>query len=78
MFSDFWCRRLGNIHTGWEGGGRKRPAYQFWELNPLTIEIYTDSTMQQKLDYIYHNPVQEKWHISGKSRRLLLQFCHFL
>ena len=35
--------------------------YQVWERNPLSIPIYSRVVLEQKLDYIHHNPVQEKW-----------------
>ena len=31
--------------------------YQFWERNPLGIELYTNSVFMQKLEYIHLNPV---------------------
>ena len=35
--------------------------YQIWERNPLSIPIYSRAVMEQKLEYIHHNPVQDKW-----------------
>ena len=35
--------------------------YQIWQRNPLPIELYTRSVLEQKLTYIHNNPVQEKW-----------------
>ncbi len=32
--------------------------YQFWERNPLSIELRTDKVFQQKLDYLHNNPVK--------------------
>jgi REP element-mobilizing transposase RayT len=32
--------------------------YQFWERNPLSIELRTDKVYRQKLDYIHWNPVR--------------------
>ena len=32
--------------------------YQFWERNPLSIELRTHSVFLQKLEYIHQNPVQ--------------------
>ena len=42
----------------------KDRQYQIWERNPLSVEIYSDSTMQQKLDYIHYNPLQPKWKLA--------------
>ncbi|MEI7979810.1 MAG: transposase [Bacteroidota bacterium] len=38
-------------------------AYQFWERNPLSIEIYSREVAEQKLRYIHNNPRQEKWNL---------------
>lgn len=31
--------------------------YQFWERNPLSIELYSEKVFLQKLNYIHQNPV---------------------
>jgi len=36
----------------------KDRKYQFWERNPLSIEIWTEKVMIQKLKYIHENPVR--------------------
>jgi putative transposase len=36
----------------------KDRQYQFWERNPLSIELRTDKVFQQKLDYLHNNPVK--------------------
>jgi putative transposase len=36
----------------------KDRTYQFWERNPLSIELRTGKVFNQKLDYIHHNPVK--------------------
>ena len=41
----------------------KDRLYQVWERNPLTVDIYTEKVMRQKLQYIHHNPLQEKWQL---------------
>ena len=41
--------------------GVKDRAYQFWERNPKSKDLYTPEFINQKLDYIHANPVQEKW-----------------
>ncbi len=35
----------------------KDREYQFWERNPLSIELRTDKVFNQKLDNIHYNPV---------------------
>ena len=36
----------------------KDRAYQFWELNALSVELRTSKVFQQKLGYIHYNPVR--------------------
>ena len=38
--------------------GAKDRAYQVWERNPLSIDIYSEEVMRQKLQYIHNNPVR--------------------
>jgi hypothetical protein len=40
------------------GGTMVCREYQFWERNPLSIELRTDKVYRQKLDYIHWNPVR--------------------
>ena len=42
-------------------------TYQFWERNPLYIEIYSIEVAEQKLSYIYNNPYQEKWNLGSSN-----------
>jgi REP element-mobilizing transposase RayT len=34
----------------------KDRTYQFWERNPLSIDLYTHAVFMQKLEYIHQNP----------------------
>lgn len=36
----------------------KDRAYQFWERNPLSIDLYTEKVIGQKLNYLHQNPVR--------------------
>jgi putative transposase len=38
--------------------GAKDRMYQFWERNPLSVDLYSPSVMYQKLEYIHENPVR--------------------
>lgn len=38
-------------------GARDR-KYQVWERNPLTVHIWSEEVLKQKLDYIHNNPVE--------------------
>lgn len=40
--------------------------FQIWERNPLTVDIYTEKVLLQKLNYIHNNPLQEKWHLCAR------------
>ena len=42
----------------------KDRTYQFWERNPLSIDLWTSAVFDQKLDYIHNNPLQEKWRLA--------------
>ncbi len=42
----------------------KDRQYQIWERNPLSVKCYTRKVIEQKLDYIHHNPLQEKWRLA--------------
>jgi putative transposase len=35
--------------------------YQFWQRNPVNIDIYNERIFEQKLNYIHENPLQPKW-----------------
>lgn len=38
--------------------GAKDRKYQIWERNPLTVPIWTEQVLRQKLKYIHNNPVR--------------------
>ena len=42
----------------------KDRQYQFWEHRPLSIPIYSNHVLEQKLNYIHNNPIQEKWKLA--------------
>jgi hypothetical protein len=39
----------------------KDRAYQIWKRNPLSIDLYSEKVLLQKLNYIHQNPLKEKW-----------------
>lgn len=52
----------------------KDRIFQFWERNPLTVDLFTDYVLEQKIDYIHDNPVKagfasypEDYHYSSAS-----------
>ena len=36
----------------------KDRKYQFWERNPLSVEIWSENVLKQKLKYLHENPVK--------------------
>jgi putative transposase len=42
----------------------KDRKYQFWERNPLSIDLFDRKVVEQKLIYIHNNPLQEKWNLA--------------
>ena len=38
----------------------KDRKYQFWERNPLSVDLYSRRIVHQKLVYIHNNPLQDK------------------
>jgi len=44
----------------------KDRTYQIWERNPLSIDIYSEKVLKQKLSYIHQNPLQEKWRLCSR------------
>jgi REP element-mobilizing transposase RayT len=52
----------------------KDRKYQFWERNPLSIDLYSQRVFMQKLDYLHWNPVragvcklpEEYWYSSAR------------
>jgi putative transposase len=39
----------------------KDRTYQIWERNPLSIDLFSEKVLLQKLNYVHQNPLQEKW-----------------
>ncbi|MEO7048139.1 MAG: transposase [Ferruginibacter sp.] len=37
--------------------------YQFWERNPLSIDLWNKDVLIQKLIYIHNNPLSGKWNL---------------
>ena len=45
--------------------GLKDREYQFWQRNPMNKLLTSREIVEQKLDYIHHNPVQARWMLVG-------------
>ncbi|HZG71957.1 MAG TPA: hypothetical protein VEY51_10535 [Chondromyces sp.] len=39
--------------------------HQLWERNSLSIDLFTEEVLRQKLNYIHNNPLQPKWKLSA-------------
>jgi REP element-mobilizing transposase RayT len=37
--------------------------YQFWERKPLSIDLWTEEVLIQKLIYIHNNPIKDPWNL---------------
>ena len=44
----------------------KDRKYQFWERNPLSVDLYSRKVVNQKLTYIHSNPLQDKWQLAER------------
>jgi len=40
---------------------KKDRAYQFFKERPLSVPLFTDPIVAQKMDFIHRNPIQPKW-----------------
>jgi putative transposase len=41
--------------------------HQFWQRDPLAIEMFSKQVFEQKLDYIHLNPLHERWNLADRS-----------
>jgi REP element-mobilizing transposase RayT len=44
---------------------QKDRKYQFWERRPFNKLLYSRTEVEEKLDYIHHNPMQGKWMLAN-------------
>jgi len=43
---------------------RRDREYQFFKERPLSVPLFQDKIVMQKMDYIHRNPVQPKWKLA--------------
>jgi putative transposase len=43
---------------------KKDRDYQFWQRDPLAIQIFNKEIFNQKLNYIHNNPIVGKWNLA--------------
>ena len=46
--------------------GAKDRNYQFWERNPLSVPLYSQKVVEQKINYIHANPLHPKWNLADQ------------
>jgi len=46
--------------------GAKDRKYQLWERDPLSIPLYSQKVVEQKINYIHFNPVHRRWNLSDE------------
>ena len=55
----------------------KDRSYQLWMRNPLSIEIYSDVVLEQKLNYIHLNPLSKKWNLAIQPEDYYYSSAHY-
>lgn len=50
---------------------------QFWQRRPLSVPLYSRKVIEQKLDYIHHNPVKGKWNLSNDYTQYVYSSARF-
>ena len=53
------------IHNSMYVGAKDR-KYQFWERNPLSVPLYSQKVVEQKINYIHGNPIKPKWNLAAE------------
>ena len=48
--------------------GAKDRKYQFWERNPLSVPLYSQKVVEQKINYIHGNPIKPKWNFAAEQQ----------
>ena len=49
--------------------GAKDRNYQLWERNPLSVPLYTQEVIEQKINYIHFNPLNPKWNLADEPQQ---------
>ena len=53
------------IHNSMYVGAKDR-KYQFCERNPLSVPLYSQKVVEQKINYIHGNPIKPKWNFAAE------------
>ncbi len=51
--------------------------YQFWERNPLSIDLWSRPVFLQKLNYMHKNPTQAHWKLCTFPEEYKYSSCRF-
>jgi putative transposase len=57
--------------------GRKDRKYQIWENRPLSVSLWSEEVFEQKLAYIYKNPIQEHWKLVAREEHYYYSSARF-
>lgn len=47
--------------------GRSDRQYQFFKERPLSVPLFSDKIVIQKMNYLHQNPMQPKWHLAPRA-----------
>ena len=56
---------------------RKDRQYQFFKEKPLSVALYTEDVVWQKMQYIHCNPVQSKWNLAPAPEEYMFSSAAF-
>ena len=57
--------------------GAKDRKYKLWERNPLSVKLYTQKVIEQKINYIHFNPVHPKWKLAEEPQKYKYSSARF-
>ncbi len=40
---------------------------QIWQRNPLSVDLFNEKIIVQKINYIHNNPLQDKWNLANNT-----------
>ncbi len=51
--------------------------YQVWERNSLSLDIYSQPFLKQKMEYMHNNPIQDKWKLAAPPEEYMFSSASF-
>jgi len=70
------CKCHPDIHREMYVGAKDR-HYQFWERNPLSVPLYSQKVVEQKINYIHSNPLNAKWKLAAEPQHYKFSSAKF-